>query len=47
MKQINNIKIDVKNGNVATENVECIVVPEFDSCAYLMEVQDMQLKLQE
>ena len=33
MKQIKNIKIDVKNGNVATENVECIVVPEFDSCA--------------
>jgi O-acetyl-ADP-ribose deacetylase (regulator of RNase III) len=33
MKQINNIKIDVKNGNVATENVECIVVPEFNSCA--------------
>lgn len=30
---INNIKVNVKIGNVATENVDCIVVPEFNSCA--------------
>lgn len=33
MDTINNIKINVKNGNVATEKADCIVVPQFDSCA--------------
>lgn len=47
MKKINNIGIVVKNGNVATENAECIVVPEFNSCAsyggvgYAIEVAGM------
>lgn len=33
MKKINNVKVVIKNGNVAAENVDCIVVPQFDSCA--------------
>ncbi len=33
MKTINNIKIVVKNGNIAEENTVCIVVPEFKDCA--------------
>lgn len=31
--KINNIKVTVKNGNLATEPADCIVVPEFDSGA--------------
>jgi O-acetyl-ADP-ribose deacetylase (regulator of RNase III) len=33
MKKINNIKIDVKNGNLAREKAEFYVVPQFNSCA--------------
>lgn len=31
--KIGKINIVVKQGNIASENVDCIVVPEFDSCA--------------
>ena len=30
---IGNIEVIIKNGNVALENVDCIVVPEFNDCA--------------
>ncbi len=33
MNKIENIDIVVKNGNIATEKADCIVVPQFDSCA--------------
>lgn len=31
--KISTVKVVVKNGNIATENVELIVVPEFNGCA--------------
>lgn len=33
INQISTVKVVVKNGNIATEDVELIVVPEFNSCA--------------
>lgn len=33
MKTIKNIQVEIVNGNVATADVDCIVVPEFDNCA--------------
>jgi len=33
--EINNINVNVKNGDVTEESVDCIVVPEFTSCASL------------
>jgi len=31
--KINTIEVGVKNGNIATEAADCIVVPEFENCA--------------
>lgn len=31
--KINNVKVVIKNGNIAVENVDCIVVPQFNICA--------------
>ena len=33
MKKIGKIRIVVKQGNIATEDVDCIMVPEFNDCA--------------
>ena len=30
---IGNIEVIIKNGNIAVENTDCIVVPEFNDCA--------------
>ena len=51
-KKIQNISICVKKGNVAQENVDCIVVPEFNGCAsyggvgYAIEAAGMAAGLQ-
>ena len=29
-----NIEVIIKNGNIAVENADCIVVPEFNDCAF-------------
>lgn len=33
MKKIGNIAVIIKNGDIAAENVECLVVPQFKDCA--------------
>lgn len=50
-QKIQNINVTVKKGNIATENVDCIVVPEFDNCAsrggvgYAIEAEGMSAGL--
>ena len=53
MDKIGNINVVVKNGNIAEETADCIIVPEFNTCAsyggvgYAMKVAGMSAGLEE